>query len=367
MLFGERGSVVYSFCSIKNNKNRKEIIVLKKKKNKKYKGRYKKKTNISNNVEDRRNMRTSSIIAILAIIITAFTILFQLTKRMGSVWSANGITYITVFCFFVISLIEIIIIICDIVKFLVTDLNRYNIEDKGYCSYDEKSDYRYALLIFDFKIMIRIIVFQIVIIAISNLISSSFILKVIVIIIAIVFIIIVIIWVVSGKIHKAINWSKFKRVLLHLMWIFIVSIYVFVLTYHRSAKVMVTFDSKGAVVVENEGNTEFEKVSIIIRAQDNKIEDFKNVSCNDILEGNKEVMMERENTNQSVVENQLTTIDKNVYWKYQYVINKKKLIEGKYYIIIKIIHNNRTVEISNMFEIKDKKIVFCRNKITQKY
>ena len=110
--------------------------------------------------QNRRNNRLSTIVAILAVWGTLCVTLFRFTRQKFVIWPEQGYTYyILMWGICIIPLAGMILIFWDIVRYVVADLNRYNLRNPYYKELDEKSDERYEILTNDFKSMLGILIF----------------------------------------------------------------------------------------------------------------------------------------------------------------------------------------------------------------
>lgn len=339
------------------------------KKNKKNGGSY---NTLNQDDSSRRDARLASIIGIVATLVTFCSILFKCTKKVAAVWPESGHAYyIIMYSFFVIPLAASLIICFDILRYIMADLNRYNLDDVNYKMYDKDSDQKYAYVIKDFKIML--VVFLIVLIAID--IISAFLEKSIINfcigMLICIGVFVCIIYFFKEKGCKGIEYKKaiyvIKRLIFLVLMIFIVYFFDLVFLTNSVGQLDALFYEKGEIIIENAIDENFGGANLCIYDNNDNIIDKMDISVDDVLLAKESAVQNIKNDKGKEIAKAQKLLGEMLYWRYKYNIKNLKLSNGQYYVCIDIFQKNRTVEIINMFEVEDDVYEFGRKEIHKEY
>ena len=157
--------------------------------------------------------------------------------------------------------------------------------------------------------------------------------------------------------------KKLVRIVLHIFIILLVFYVVanFVIDRNR-LEVFMSFKENGDIIIENTSIEKVGSISALVLDKNRQEKKIENLECNYLLTQNekKKILKYNEKNNTNIIKDDLDILNNVIYWKCKYKINSRKFADGKYYVIIKIIQDDHIIEISNMFQIRDKKITFCK-------
>lgn len=321
---------------------------------------------------NRRDVRLGTIIGIVAILVTFCSVLFRCAKSAIAVWPESGyIYYILMWSVFLIPLSATLLICFDIILFVIADLNRYNLKDDDYQKYDTESDLRYSSMINDFKIMLGVFFVLIFFIAIINGFLQRNPQGVMVIVFCFLLIalggMILIRKIVRKEVEWIRIWNVIQRLLILIMVLLIVWVITITLVSRNSAKVDVLFDEKGNIIIENAIDEEFGTVSLSIFDEEGSLVDNINISEKDVLQAKESTGQRVKNDNGDEIGKAQRISGEMLYWKYQYKINELEIPDGKYWVQIDILQEQRTLRIINMFEVENTMYSFGKDNIHKEY
>lgn len=321
---------------------------------------------------NRRDVRLGTIIGIVAILVTFCSVLFRYTKSVIAFWPESGyIYYILIWSILLIPLSATLIICVDIVFYVIADLNRYNLENEEYQKYDKESDIKYSLMINDFKIMLGVFCVWIIVIAIINAFYQrsvgSIIYGVLTTSILVLGGIFLIKKIACGEVKREKVWDVFKRLVVLIIMVCFVLLVVITLVTNNSAKADIIFDENGDIVIENAIDEDFGTVSLSVKDDGGHLIDRKDVLAEDVLQARESTGRRIKNNNGEEIGKALGIPGELLYWKYRYRTNELELSDGKYYVVIEIVQEKRTVKIINMFELRDSIYIFCKDAIHKEY
>lgn len=114
---------------------------------------------ISEEIDRRRNTRITSVLALLALMVSMTIVSFKFTYAAIDGWPIEGkIYYIYSYFIFIAVTSALIVTIGNVVWFILVDLKRYSISENGYSYYDGKSDKAYEGLIKNVTVAIYVLV-----------------------------------------------------------------------------------------------------------------------------------------------------------------------------------------------------------------
>lgn len=248
---------------------------------------------------------------------------------------------------FLIPLSATLLICFDIILFVIADLNRYNLKDDDYQKYDTESDLRYSSMINDFKIMLGVFFVLIFFIAIINGFLQKKLQGVMVIVFCFLLIALGGIILIRKRVRKEVEWIRIwnviQRLLVLIMVLLIVLVITITLVSNNSAKVDVLFDEEGSLV------------------------DNINISEKDVLQAKESTGQRVKNDNGDEIGKAQKISGEMPYWKYQYKINELEIPDGKYWVQIDILQEQRTLRSINMFEVENTMYSFCKDNIHKEY
>lgn len=318
-------------------------------------------------LEGRRTSRTGTIITVLALGITVCSFLFGLVQRVLKVWPQSGcIHYVLVWSIFLVPLSCALVILGDIVEFLLSDLNRCNVDEINFSRYDAISDKNYSKLIYDFKISVGIVLVILVAYVIVNTVMQKNLL-------GIVIIVFFILWMISLKdnIKRMIPVRLIQIVLKRLgtfgLAIFVVFTVSIGIVANTEGQFICTFSENGVVELQNAIEDYFDDARIIIR--DTSDENIVNmdISEDELLFANEMLKSDLMDNKGNVMGTAHQLSGEMLYWKYRVNMNTFSLPEGKYTLVIELHQGSSHVTISNMFVLEKGTYYFGKDKMEKNY
>lgn len=319
--------------------------------------------------QNRRNNRLSTIVAILAVWGTLCVTLFGFTRQKFVIWPEQGYTYyILMWGICIIPFAEMILIFWDIVRYVVADLNRYNLRNSYYKELDEKSDERYDILTNDFKSMLVVLCFWG---GFSGLVFTltDYFLKNIFINCTIVSIICLMIIIVLYK-KRVLTRSTIKVYGRKIGVLIVISLctleVVLVMLIIDHPRIDITYGDNGKIILEDEYTGSVEEISICVTDINEKNIATQEVNKEDILWAKEsETKYVKMGDDIEVASGQDVNEEKG-YFMYQYDLEDLQLTDGKYYIVIEVSHHAQSAKFENMFEMSDGEYTFAKKEFTKK-
>lgn len=108
-------------------------------------------------------------------------------------------------------------------------------------------------------------------------------------------------------------------------------------------------------------------MSLSVKDDGGHLIDRKDVLAEDVLQAWESTGRRIKNNNGEEIGKALGIPGELLYWKYRYRTNELELSDGKYYVVIEIVQEKRTVKIINMFELRDSIYIFCKDAIHKEY
>lgn len=273
--------------------------------------------------------------------------------------------------------------LCHIVWYIITDLQRYNLKNSNYKLFDKESDNRFQRLINNTIIYSQILCVYMASSLIIGAICSDGLEKleyiVIIILFSIIFLMLLYMYrkeLTKDKVWKTLKKYGCKFAILALVS-FLCLVFVAIVVYPKTATINVLFESDGQIMLQNSSG-EFE-YNMQIEIYDSEGVVYKNdieISDEDIsnlLRSREEVYDMSANTKDKNEnkDNNVIPEKEQLYWKYIIDLNDdedKKIEEGrKYYIVITVGHDKKSYEVVNQFYKVNGKYVFCTENITKTY
>lgn len=323
-------------------------------------------------IEARRSSRTGTIIAVIAIVATICSFLFKCVQDVLKVWPQSGyIHYVFMWSIFIVPLSCALVILWDIVVFVVNDLNRCNVCDSNFRSYDDISDKKYSELIKDFKIMLGLVLVIVGVYGGVALVTQKNIIGIVSISIFIISIFIACVISVKDKKRKSIPWRQIWNVLKRCIVFGVVTLVVFAMSLgiitNTRGQFICTFGENGLVELQNAIDDNYCDAKIIIR----------DISDEEIL--NIDISKDKLLLAKETLENDLTDEKGNVmgtaqklsgemlYWKYRMNMNEFGLSDGKYSLAIELHQGSCHVTVLNMFVLENGKYYYGTDKLVKNY
>ncbi|WP_099467251.1 hypothetical protein [Konateibacter massiliensis] len=326
---------------------------------------------IQDKKENRRSIRLGTIIAIVAILSTICTILYKMTRNVINIWPESGhLYYIYMWILFLAPLGATVVIFFEIIWFIIGDLKRYNILDEKYEEYDTLSDKRYFRLISDFKFLIEVLVFIILlVIPVSIYLYEAPFKYVYVGAVMVLCIVGIFIFIPQLK-KKKIQFGKiiifFKRIGTWVLTCFL--IFTFVILQHKVAHLEVNYESDGIITLINKSDENFVSLKVSVGNSDlvnSFVED--NIDKSELLFAKETKHISAKNDEGNEIGSAQVLSGEILYWKYQYLLNDVKLEPGSYIIVITVQQDNRSIEIMNEFKLSNGIYTFGQNRIEKEY
>ncbi len=336
-----------------------------------------------NDEEQRRSTRLGALLAIVAAVWALCNFSWKLLAKTISVVPQTGVLFWWIAGGFSIIIAVALIILIYILDFIATDLQRYNLKNTDYQSYDEKSDIRFQSLVDNTIIHLQMLYIYMASSLVIDAICSDGWEKVefIIIIIIIIILFLMMLYRHRKELTKDKMWKAFKKYGCKFAILALVSflclVFVAIVVYPKTATINVLFESDGQIMLQNSSG-EFEYNMQI------EIYDSEGVVYKKDIEISDEDIPNLLRSREEVYDMSANTKDKNekrdnnvipgkeqLYWKYIIDLNDdkdKKLEEGKtYYIVITVDHDKKSFEVVNQFYKVNDKYVFCMENITKTY
>ena len=336
----------------------------------------------NNDEEQRRSTRLGALLIIVAAVWAICNFSWKLLEKTFSVvpqgilfwWLAIGFSIVVAVALFIL-----FYIIC----FIATDLQRYNLKNHDYKSYDEKSDNRFKSLVDNTIIYLQILCFYMA----SSLIIEAICsdgrdkLEYIVIIILFSIMFLVLLYMYRKEMTKDKVWKALKKYGCKFIILAFVSslclVSVINIVYPKTATINVLFESDGKIVLQNSSgefkyNIEIEIGSVEGVVYKKNIE-LLNEDIPNLLRSREEVYGIDANNKDKIEKNDNGVIHgkEQLYWKYFFDLNNdmdKKLDEGRmYHIVITVGRDKKSYEVANQFYKENDQYVFCTEEITNTY
>lgn len=335
-----------------------------------------------NDEEQRRSTRLGALLVIVAAVWAICNFSWKLLEKTFSVvpqgilfwWLAIGFSIVVTVALFIL-----FYIIC----FIATDLQRHNLKNPDYKSYDEKSDNRFKSLVDNTIIYLQILCFYMA----SSLIIEAICsdgrdkLEYIVIIILFSIMFLVLLYMYRKEMTKDKVWKALKKygckfiILVFVSSLCLVS--VINIVYPKTATINVLFESDGQIVLQNSsGEFDYNMQIEVDGAEGGVYKNNVEISNEDIpnlLRSREEVYDMSANTKDKNEEkdNNVIPEKEQLYWKYIIDLNDemdKELDEGRTYdIVITVDRDKKSYEVFNQFYIANGQYVFCIENITKTY
>lgn len=335
-----------------------------------------------NDEEQRRSTRLGALLAIVAAVWAICNFSWKYLEKTLLVVPQGVLFWWLGIGFSIIIAIALIILIY-IFGFIATDLQRYNLKNPDYKSYDEKSDIKFHSLVDNTILYLQILCVYMASSLIIGAICSDGLEKleyiVIIILFSIIFLMLLYMYrkeLTKDKVWKTLKKYGCKFAILALVS-FLCLVFVAIVVYPKTATINVLFESDGQIMLQNSSG-EFEYNMQI------EIYDSEGVVYKKDIEISDEDIPNLLRSREEVYDMSANTKDKNekrdnnvipgkeqLYWKYIIDLNDdkdKKLEEGKtYYIVITVDHDKKSFEVVNQFYKVNDKYVFCMGNITKTY
>lgn len=336
-----------------------------------------------NDEEQRRSTRIAVLLVIVAAVWTICNFFWKLLKKTILVVPQTGILFWWIAGGFSIIAAIAFIILIYILCFIATDLQRYNLKNPDYKSYDEKSDIKFQSLVDNTILYLQILcVYMASSLVIDAICSDGWEkLEYIAIIILFSIMFLMLLYMYRKELKKDKMWKAFKKYGCKFAILALVSflclVFVANVVYPKTATINVLFESDGQIMLQNSSG-EFEYNMQIEIYDSEGVVYKKNIEILDedipnLLRSREEVYDMSANTKDKNEkrDNNVIPGKEQLYWKYIMDLNDnrdKKLEEGKtYYIIITVDHDKKSYEVANQFYKVNDKYVFCTENITKTY
>lgn len=335
-----------------------------------------------NDEEQRRSTRLGALLAIVAAVWAICNFSWKYLAKTFSVVPQGVLFWWLGIGFSIIVSIAFIILIY-ILGFIATDLQRYNLKNPDYKSYDEKSDIRFQSLVDNTILYLQILcVYMASSLVIDAICSDGWEkLEYIVIIILFSIMFLMLLYMYRKELKKDKMWKILKKYGCKFAILAFVSslclVFVVNVVYPKTATINVLFESDGQIVLQNssgkfEYNMQFEIYDSEGVVYKNDIE-ISDEDISNLLRSREEVYDMSANTKDKNEnkDNNVIPEKEQLYWKYIIDLNDdedKKIEEGrKYYIVITVGHDKKSYEVVNQFYKVNGKYVFCTENITKTY
>ncbi len=323
--------------------------------------------------EQRRTTRLGATIAIVAVIGTICAFLFKMTISSLNVWAERGrVIYWYLQILFTFALSTSVIIFSDIVKYVISDLKRYNVLDQNYKQYDQESDNRYMCLISDFRTY-TIMIFFIFILSVPlsviyekesqnwNEILPS-------------------VLCTFGVVALAVQWviqkgkEEFKRIFPKavgkIIKLILVALFCFAISaifiVNNKAKISVSYNTDGIVEIGNTSAENYNGLDIEILNIDGKIIYTESVEKGKLLFALEDKYINNEIDDEKVKEGILIN-NEYLHWKYMFDLKKVINKPGKYYISITVYQDGKSAFLINSLSVENKEYVFAKDNMEKEY
>lgn len=324
-----------------------------------------------NNHDERRDSRVTILLVVIAIIWGIWKVLQKLSGRaMGLVVTSGSVYYFYLIVTCIILALCVAVLLVDMILFLVFDLFRYNVIDNDYKKYDQKSDSEFALLLRDGKIVLVIAFFCIsLIIPISYLYNDRSMLLALIILAMLVILIIIATFqfrkIIFVRIHG--NSRKYACYRYGIAIIIALTLIMVSGNGNKKSEISVDYGNDGCICVMNTSDYNFGNVDILFYSETGEYIDGISVSKTEVLRAKETVVTTYEGEENVVWAQAEDSYYEVLHWKYTYDIDKLKLENGKYYVLISNKQKNRCVKIYNMFTVMNGYYEYASDNIEKEY
>lgn len=319
--------------------------------------------------ENRRSIRSGTIIAILAILGTICAVLYKMTRNVIGIWPEKGnIYYYYAWILLLVPLGATVQILIEIVLFITEDVKRYNILDEQYEKYDEMSDKKYYSIISDFNFFMVFIAFIVLLcIPVALFMYEGY--------FKYVYIGVCIMLCVVG-IHSLILKKRvlinniiliIKKVLCLMLTCFVTYVFIILSLANKTANLEVNYQDDGTVVINNRSNENFGSLTISVYSDTEGLISEDSIQKQELLFAKELKHLTTKNDIGKEIGSARVYGGETLYWKYQYRIGKLDLKSGTHIILITIRQDDRRVEIMNEFKISNGKYIYGQDLIEKKY
>ena len=321
--------------------------------------------------EQRRTTRLGAVLAIVVVVGTICTVIFQLCVNVLNMWAIQGLIYrclqITIFATFSI----IIILFYRLIVFIICDLMRYNVSDENCRKYDMKSDASYDLLVCDCRVYLILLTVVLMVIIVVLSLNGDEADKV-----AGIFLVFAILVVGLSAIYWCVKKQR-KKILLHIreivikmgIWI-LVGVMSFcialVLLVNHKGEVEIEFDTNGKIDICNSSSINLDNIVVTIYDESGNIIYDKYIASENMLYAIERVDVYEEKDGAKIADVMMINTELQ-HWRYQFDVNDILELEGKYRIFLQIEVDRKQVKLENNI-IKDADgFRYTVNSITKEY
>ena len=319
--------------------------------------------------QNRRNNRSSMVVAIAAVLVTVYMTWFKYILQVFTNWPKKGlIYYILIWGIYIFPLSGGLLISYNAIVYIIKDLNRYNVKNISCKELDEESDKCYEILTTNFEFVLRIIISWMVFSGIVFTLTDYF-LKNIFINCTVVSIIclIIIIFLYKKQVLKKdviiVYGRKIRDVIVISMLVLLTVLSILIMDHPQ---VDITYSDNGKIILEDEYTGSVEGISICVTDINEKNIATQEVNKEDALWAmESETKYVKMGDDIEVASGQDINEEKG-YFRYQYDLEDLQLTDGKYYVVIEVSHHAQSAKIENMFEMADGKYTFAKKEFSKK-
>ena len=327
--------------------------------------------NVDDGKENRRTSRLTTILAIVAIMGSVCICLLSLSQQMFDMWPESGYVYrIYLWLLFISALVAAFFAFVDIVNYVYTDLKRYNMKDKQYKVYDEKSDDAYERILSNFELAIGGLG---VLLLFFPSISVLFLQRDNVFLIVLVFACTAIL--LFRLVDYLVKQRKIRKILSMITkrihyWIFVETLLFFMFIYvlaSPKSKIDINFGSTGQILVNHCSNLSYDSLKVKIYNQEGYTIFIKRVSKDQLLLAREDQYDRFEDHDGREWVRAIKLSGEKIYWKYIFDLQSLDLEDSKYVIEFTFEQGSRSASISNRFDKDNDIYIFGVDSISKEY
>lgn len=268
---------------------------------------------------------------------------------------------------FLLALSISIIIFCDVVFYVISDLKRYDIEDLDYKQYDSLSDIRYKHLIRDFNLYVVLLLIAFALFIPLSIFYSNEKQRWNSISCLIVFGVIFI-WLKNHS--KKINWKTLANVGERIVLLAVVGLlcWVMFLIIIANTKdiIKVDYNADGTVVICSSSLENYNGLDIIVCNMSNEIIYKKSVRRDELLLAREDKYVYDEVDGKKEVEGIIIN-NERFHWKY--ILDLKEIVNEseKYCLSIEVYQDGKKAKLVNSFLLDDKSYLFVKDNMEKEY
>ena len=327
---------------------------------------------LQEDLEPRRSTRVGAVIAISAIVGTVCVVLFQLSLYAVDIFPKEGLAYgyaIALYCFV---LATALITVWDIVSYVIADLKRYNVIERGYSSFDELSDKKYMILIEGFK---RHMMFYagaaLIIIPLSAIYGNlkdvwpDMIVTVEMLILGVFFFYK---WWKKAKYDE--RWHGIKNIFLSLLkcvgTMVLCYLFMVAMAINSESILEIRYSESGQVDILHESLESYEELKITIKNNENIVMYEDVVNRKELLWAQEDEYVQNIIGGEKIDEG-IVVSGARLYWRYIFDLDKIIENDGGYMITITVKGDEKYVVIQNTFIVNNQKYIFAKENIEKDY